>query len=69
MTLLQEFVSRDAHPTVYVIEEGVFGVLLNLGAYASTVSYSAGGHVYEVILENDEFIVRDKISDVIGEYV
>lgn len=39
---------------VYVPDEGVLGVVLRRGAYASTVYFIKDGNTYEVIYENDD---------------
>lgn len=40
---------------VWLTEERTFAVLVNLGAYVSTVRYTHGGIDYEVIIDNDDF--------------
>lgn len=40
---------------VWIPEEKVYGILINYGAYYSTVVYSVGGITYEVVMDNDEF--------------
>jgi hypothetical protein len=53
------------HPksVVWLPYERIYGELISLGAFASTVAYVKGGIEYEVIVENDEFeIVGDLIE-------
>lgn len=47
---------------IYMVEEQVSGVLLSEGAYASTVSYSLNGVLFEVLVPNDSFIVVQEIE-------
>lgn len=42
---------------IYIPDEDVYGVIINLGAYASLVNYSLGGIEYEVLMLNEDFIV------------
>jgi hypothetical protein len=46
---------------VYVHEEGVYGTVDQLGAFASVVKYKKDDIEYEVLLENDEFAIVDEI--------
>lgn len=46
--------------TVWVVEEHVFGEIVNgLGAYYTTIKYVKGGIEYEVLMENDEFTLLE----------
>lgn len=47
---------------VFIPDEGVNGVLVKEGAYASTVEYSIDGIQYIIEIPNDEFIVVEEIS-------
>jgi hypothetical protein len=50
---------REVYSLIYIIEEQVYGVLLNEGAFASKVRYTAGGIEYDgVFIGNDEFLVK-----------
>lgn len=56
------------HPTgdnyvVYIPHEGVFGVVVSLGAHVSMVRYNLGGIEYEVYMENDDFMLRNEDDD------
>jgi len=51
----------DRVVVVFITEEGIFGTVDKLGAFASTVKYEKGGEKYEVILENEEFVIVDEI--------
>ncbi len=46
---------------VFIHEEGVYGTVDQLGAFASTVKYQKDGIDHEVTLENDEFAIVDEI--------
>lgn len=46
---------------VYIHEEGVYGTVDKLGAFASVVKYNKDDIEYEVTLENDEFAIVDEI--------
>lgn len=55
---------REVYPLIYVIDEGVYGVLISEGAFASKVRYTAGGVEYDgVYVGNDEFLVRDELIE------
>jgi len=55
---------REIHPLIYIIDEGVYGVLLSEGAFASRVRYAAGGIEYDgVYVGNDEFLLRDELIE------
>ena len=51
----------DETPIVLLKEEGVMGVVRQVGAHYSTVTYSLGGEEFTEIRENDEFVVIDNI--------
>lgn len=51
---------RGTFPLIYILEEGVYGVVISLGAYCSRVHYSVAGISYDTILENDEFFIKDE---------
>ena len=44
---------------VYLIKDGVYADLITEGAYASRVSYTYGGVLYDILIENDEFNILD----------
>ena len=46
---------------VFIHEEGVYGTVDQLGAFASTVKYQKDGIDHEVTLEIDEFAIVDEI--------
>ncbi|QIN94111.1 hypothetical protein PP459_gp122 [Streptomyces phage Wakanda] len=55
---------RETYRLIYMIEEGVYGVLLSEGAFASKVRYTAGGLEYDgVYVGNDEFLERDEMIE------
>mgnify|MGYP003353548332 CR=1 FL=1 len=41
---------------VFLIDENIYAELIELGAYASRVRYTYGGTLYDVIVENEDFI-------------
>jgi hypothetical protein len=47
---------------VWLTEERIFAVLVNLGAYFSQVKYTRGGIDYEVQVSNDEFEFLDEYT-------
>lgn len=51
----------DIINVVYIHEEGVYGTVDKLGAFASLVKYSKHGIDHEALLENDEFAIVDEI--------
>lgn len=53
---------RNVYPLVYVIQENVFGYLIQENAFFSKVRYSVGGMEYNTWLENDEFLIPDQIG-------
>lgn len=46
---------------VFINDEGIFGTVDKLGAFASTVKYKKDDVEYEVILENEDFVIVDEI--------
>lgn len=52
----------DTIHIVYITDEEVYGTVDNLGAFASTVKYQKDGVGYEVLLENNEFLIMDEIT-------
>lgn len=46
---------------VFIHDEGVYGTVDKLGAFASVVKYTKEGVDYEDLLENDEFAIVDEI--------
>lgn len=53
---------RNSYPLIYIIEERVWGFLVQENAYFSEVKYSIGGIEYNTCLENDEFFIPDQIG-------
>lgn len=51
----------DRVVVVFLNEEGIFGTIDKLGAFASTVRYKKDDIEYEVILENEDFVIVDEI--------
>ena len=51
----------DRVVVVFINDEGIFGTIDKLGAFASTVKYKKNGEEYEVILENEDFVIVDEI--------
>ena len=51
----------DRVVVVFINDEGIFGTIDKLGAFASTVKYQKDGEDHEVILENEEFVIVDEI--------
>lgn len=46
----------DDEPDVVIVKhEGVFGIVLEYGAYVSTVLYCVDGLMFEEVMENDDF--------------
>lgn len=48
--------------TIYLTEERVFGQMVKMGAYYSTVNFTKGGIEYEVMVENDEFVFLEDLT-------
>jgi hypothetical protein len=46
---------------VFLNEEGVFGTIDKLGAFASTVKYKKDDIEHEALLENEDFVIVDEI--------
>jgi hypothetical protein len=42
------------HPLVWLHDEQVWGTIIKYGAYASVVEYTKDGHIFQVIVENDD---------------
>ncbi len=51
----------DIINVVFIHEEGVYGTVDQLGAFASVVKYKKDGIDYEDLFENDEFAIVDEI--------
>ncbi len=51
----------DRVVVVFLNEEGVFGTIDKLGAFASTVKYKKDDIEYEALLENEDFVIVDEI--------
>jgi len=48
---------------IWLTEERVHGLLLNMGAHYSTVKYTKNGMEYQVLIENNEFNFIDEQDD------
>jgi len=46
---------------VYIHEEGVYGAVEKLGAFASVVKYKKDGADHEEMLDNSDFSIMDEI--------
>jgi hypothetical protein len=44
----------DPHPLVWLNDEQVWGMIIQYGAYVSVVEYTKDGHVFRVIIENED---------------
>jgi hypothetical protein len=53
----------EPHPIVYLQTEGVFAIIVSYGTYVSKVRFNKGGILYEVYVENDEFLEHERHSD------
>jgi len=51
----------DRVVVVFINDEGIFGTIDKLGAFASKVKYKKNSEEYEVILENEDFVIVDEI--------
>lgn len=51
----------DRVVVVFLNEEGVFGTIDKLGAFASTVKYKKDDIEHEALLENEDFVIVDEI--------
>jgi hypothetical protein len=51
----------DRVVVVFINDEGIFGTIDKLGAFASNVKYKKNGEECEVILENEDFVIVDEI--------
>jgi hypothetical protein len=55
---------REIYQLIYIIDDGVYGVLLSEGAFASKVRYTAGGIEFDgVFVGNDEFLPLDTLTE------
>jgi len=53
----------DDDNTVYLYEERVLGELVELGAHFSMIRYTYKGNDYEVLVENDDFVLLSELRD------
>lgn len=51
----------DRNPIVFIRDEGVMGVVIEYGTYASTVRYMVNGHMVQEYMDNDDFVIVDNI--------
>ena len=49
---------------VYLYEEGVYGELLVSGAYFSLIRYTLRGNDFEVLVENDDFVLLSDLENL-----
>ena len=47
---------------VYIPDDGIYGVIVQQGAYASMIEYHEDGLKYLTEVSNDEFIIVDEIG-------
>lgn len=52
---------------VWLDVEQVYGELIRLGAFFSTVKYVKGGIEYEVLMENDDFTLLEDLIEYDSE--
>ena len=52
----------DRIVVVFIHEEGVFGSIEKMGAFASPVKYIKDGEEQVVVMENEEFSIVDEIG-------
>jgi hypothetical protein len=50
----QEESFDEAYPIIWLQDEQVFGKIIKYGAYVSMVEYTKDGHVFNVIVENED---------------
>lgn len=55
----------DRQVLIHLREENLYGELVELGAHFSTVKYTLEGNDYEVLMENEDFVLLD---DLVDEY-
>jgi len=48
---------------VLIIKENIFADLVSEGVYASRIRYTYGGVLFDVFIENNEFIMLDDETD------
>lgn len=61
--------AHEHHVIVFILDEQVYGEIINHGAFASLVRFSKDGIEYEIFLENDEFeTVEDIVLDIEEEF-
>lgn len=48
---------------VFLIDEKIYAELVELGAYASRVRYLYGGTLYDIVVENEDFILDENEFD------
>lgn len=59
--------TTEHHRIVFLLDEKVYGYLINQGAYISKVRYEDNGVLYEVFVENDDFEIIEDIQIEIEE--
>lgn len=56
MTLQQRDDEPREYPVVILQEEGVLGIIIKYGAFASVVQYYKDGISYEILVENSDIL-------------
>ena len=51
----------DRVTIVFIHDEGVYGTVESMGAYASVVKYTKDGKDYQDLIENDDFAIIEEI--------
>jgi hypothetical protein len=52
---------------VYLTEEQVYADLISEGLYVSRVQYSYGGVLFDIFVENDEFVLLEEEDESLWE--
>ena len=52
---------------VYLTEEQVYADLISEGLYVSRIQYTYGGVLFDIFVENDEFILLEEDDDHLWE--
>jgi len=52
---------------VYLTEEQVYADLISEGLYVSRIQYAYGGVLFDIFVENDEFILLEEDDDHLWE--
>lgn len=46
---------------VFITDEGCYGTVTKLGAYASLIKWNKDGKDFEELLDNEDFVIVDEI--------